>query len=357
MLQKMSVSKAVPVKMNGRELKPHKAIINTKFGARTVLAGNPWDFVALWLKREKKNKASFYWQQARVFADAAKGMPITSAPLLHYYTFMNATKALLSSRSVAFDEHHGVRAYDLRKQSKRLALSNEGVKLQKFGVAFSLSQYLGETETKQVHSLEDLLFNIPCIHRTFCLTYKNQSDLFIPLTDCKYVYDKSSKEAYFSAKFSKDFKNRAYLRRLPSSFSEDQSEQSEQLAIRSVMSVQLNRSSITTIASESALKKLQKDIRVDLNYISGSQTLWYLKSVVGGHNRLGRHPLTLMLLAMHRLSEICRYRPMELESFLSGQKNWLLTEFIQMSPSQFVDEISSEITGYQVMIPNVRSAT
>jgi len=48
---------------------------------------------------------------------------------------------------------------------------------------------------------------------------------------------------------------------------------------------------------------------------------------------------------------------MELDSFLSGQKNWLLTEFIQMVPSQFIDEISSEITGYQVMIPNVRLAT
>lgn len=357
MIQKHSNLQVATIKMNGRELKPHKAIINTKFGARTVLASNPWDFVALWLKREKKNKASFYWQQARVFADAANGMPVTSAPLLHYYTFMNAVKALLSSRGVSFDEHHGIKAHDLRKQSKRLALSNEGVKLLQRGIAFSLSQYLGETEASRVHSLEDLLFNIPCIHRTFCLTYKNQTDLFIPLTDCKYVYDKQSKEAYFSARFSKDFKNRAYLKRLPQSFSEDTSSQSDQLSIRSAMSVQLSRSSVTTIAGESALRDLQKNIRVNLNYISGSETLWYLKSVVGGHNRLDRHPLTLMLLAMHRLSEICRYRPMELESFLSGQKNWLLTEFIQMSPSQFIDEISSEITGYQVMIPNVRGAT
>ena len=355
MVQKQSL--AIPIRMNGRDLKPHKAIVNTKFGVRTVLASNPWDFVALWLKREKKNKASFYWQQARVFSDAARGMPIASAPLLHYYTFMNAAKALLSSRGVVFDEHHGVQAHDLRKQSKRLALSNEGVKIQKYGIAHALSQYLGELETKQVHSLEDLLFNIPCIHRTFCLTYKNQSDLFIPLTDCKYVYDKKAKQAYFSARFSRDFKSKTNLRRLPPSFIEDKSIESDQLAVRSVMSVPLTRSSIANLVNENSLRTLQKSIRDDLNYISGSQTLWYLKSVVSGHSRLNRQPLTLMLLAMHRLSEICRYRPMELDSFLSGQKNWLLTEFIQMVPSQFIDEISSEITGYQVMIPNVRLAT
>jgi hypothetical protein len=46
---------------------------------------------------------------------------------------------------------------------------------------------------------------------------------------------------------------------------------------------------------------------------------------------------------------------MELASHLSGQKNWLLSEFIQMSPVQFIDEMASEITGYQFLMPNVRA--
>jgi hypothetical protein len=60
---------------------------------------------------------------------------------------------------------------------------------------------------------------------------------------------------------------------------------------------------------------------------------------------------------MHRLSEICRYRPSELDSFLNGQKNWLLSEFVAMSPNQFLDEIACEMTGHQVMTPNVRTPT
>ena len=65
----------------------------------------------------------------------------------------------------------------------------------------------------------------------------------------------------------------------------------------------------------------------------------------------------MTLAAMHRISELCRYRPLELDSFLSGQENWLLTEFISQAPIQFIDEISSEITGYVFLTPNVRVAT
>jgi hypothetical protein len=59
---------------------------------------------------------------------------------------------------------------------------------------------------------------------------------------------------------------------------------------------------------------------------------------------------------MHRLSEICRYQPLQLASLLAGQKNWLISEFIQMSATQFFDEIASEMTGHQFFIPNVRPA-
>jgi hypothetical protein len=101
----------------------------------------------------------------------------------------------------------------------------------------------------------------------------------------------------------------------------------------------------------------QRQLRPDLQYLNGAQTLWYAKANVTGPKRLQRSPLTLTLAAMHRLSELCRYRPMELSAFFGGPKNWLLSEFIQMAPLQFFDEISAEITGHQFMTPNVRPAT
>lgn len=344
------------LRIKSRDARPHKATTNPDLGARTVLTNSHWEYVSLWLRRERKTRALVYWQQAQIFANAAERMPVSSAPLLHYYAFMNATKALLSAKGVAFHEHHGVRAHNMREPSSKIALSNEGVNLMQKGVAPELSRYLGEAETKTQHSLEELLFNLPCIHRTFCLTYKNQSDMFIPLRDCHISYDPATKLAYFSASLSKDFSGPKYVRRLPRSLMPDPS-CGENVSIRSHSSIHLPRPVARTAAEISSVVALLRSLRPDINYISGTQTLWYVKAVVPGPSRLQRSPLTCTLLAMHRLSEICRYRPMELASFLSGQKNWLLTEFIRMAPFQFLDEISAELTGQQFMIPNVRPAS
>jgi hypothetical protein len=345
-----------PIRVNGRDLVPHKATYAAVLGSRTVLTTSPWEFVALWLKRNHKNAALFYWQQAQTFSQAAVNMPIESAPLLHYYGFMNATKALLSAKAVAFDEHHGIRAHNIRGASRKLALSNEGVRMLQRGVAPAFSQYLGETEVSTVHSLEELLFNLPCVHRTYCLTYASQQDLFIPLTDCRYLYDAATGHAYFAASLSKDHAGAKFVRRLPASLIADMTVEGGR-GVRSRDSVQLAGPTARAPADIAALASLHRHLRQDVNYIAGAQTLWYAKAVVRGPKRLARSPLTMTLLAMHRLSEICRYKPMELASFLAGQKNWLLTEFIRMAPPQFVDELAAELTGLQFMAPNVRPAT
>ncbi|MYZ53057.1 YaaC family protein [Malikia spinosa] len=344
------------ITINGRELKLHKATTSPQLGARTVLTNSHWEYVSLWLKREHKEAALFYWQQAQTFSDAAAGLPVASAPLLLYYSFMNATKALLSAKGVPFDEHHGVRSHNMRGPSSKIALSNEGIRVLQRGIAPALSQYLGEAETVLTHSLEELLFNVPCIHRTFCLTYRNQQDLFIPLTDCRFIFDAASATGYFSAMLSRDFTGIKFIRRLPPSLVADVSA-NDGRTIRSQASVPLGSSKLSDNAEVLAITALLGTLRPDLNYLAGAQTLWYAKAIVRGPKRIQRSPLTCTLLAMHRLSEICRYRPMELASFLSGQKNWLLTEFIRMAPYQFLDEIAVEITGQQFMIPNVRPSS
>jgi hypothetical protein len=341
------------IRLNGRDVKPHKATTNPDLEARTVLTNSHWEYVSLWLRRSKKMQALFYWQQAQVFAKAAEGMPVESAPLLWYYTFMNASKALLNAKGVPFDEHHGVRAHNMRGASRKITLSNEGVRIMTRGVAPALSHHLGELEASSTHSMEDLLFNLPCIHRTFCLTYRKQKDLFVPLTECKIQLDSHSSSAYFSARISEDFPAEYYISRLPASLILD-STASDGRTIRSVSSTQLLNPDAPTDGDIQAIATLLVSIRADLNYIAGAETLWYVKAIVSGPKRLERSPLTCTLVAMHRLSEICRYRPMQLSAFLSGQKNWLLTEFIRMAPQQFIDEIAAELTGQQFMIPNVR---
>jgi YaaC-like Protein len=61
--------------------------------------------------------------------------------------------------------------------------------------------------------------------------------------------------------------------------------------------------------------------------------------------------------AMHRLSELAHYTPMKLARHLDCQHNWLRSEFVATACSQFVDEISSEITGQEFMIPGRKAVS
>lgn len=345
----------ITIKYKGRELKPYKAIVSPLIGVPTVLTQSSWDFVSLWLKKEGHKNALLYWHQSEEFNKASQGMPIQSSPLLHYYSYMNAVKALLTAKNISFDQMHGVKAHNMRGSSNKISIVNEGINILNKGILPALSTYLGEKETNRNHNLQELLFNLPYIHRTYCISYPKQTEMFIPLVDCCFVADTINKYAYFSAKLSKDFCSYHVLNRLPSGLIKDETSD-EKYKIKSIIKVPFLNPKRPSKEDLNQIKILQKEIRQDIHYINGSQTLWYAKSVVAGPKNLQRFPITITLAAMHRLSEICRYRPLELASFLNSQKNWLLSEFIQESPLQFIDAISSEITGYQFLVPNVRSA-
>jgi hypothetical protein len=355
-ITKASMATVEPVRTkSGRILGPHKAILSARFDARTVLTAAPWEFVSLWLKREKQNDALVLWNQAREFYEVSSSVSLQAAPLLHYYAFMNAAKALLTAKGITYDIYHGVRADDLRGSSRRITLSNEGIAIKQTGVLPALSQYLGETERSTKHTLKEILFNLPFVHRTYCLTYENQRDMFVPLTSCRFVVDSASAESYFSANISEDFSLPDIGKRLPSTLILNPTFGTQ--AVRSKGSVLLSSAQHLASADFAKLANLNRSLRDDLHYINATQTLWYAKLKVRGPKRLSRFPLTLTLAAMHRLSEICRYRPLELVKFGESQENWLLSEFVQAAPRQFLDAIASELTGYQFLLPNVRPAS
>ncbi|WP_081884734.1 MULTISPECIES: YaaC family protein [unclassified Pseudomonas] len=346
----------VKVKVGGREISPHKCVQSPNFDSRTVLTRSPWQFVELWLRRENKKEALFYWRQASEFGRAAVGLPTQSAPLLHYYSFMNATKALLSAKGIAFDPHHGVRAHNMRGASSKISIANEGIRILSKGIVPALSSYYGELETSNTHSLQDLLFNLPHIHRTYCLTYPNQTEMFVPITTPRFVYDPVSREVKVHAQISKNFQTTQVVKRIATVFTLDPSAPRGSYEITSVANRPFLRPQKPTAADILNLQSLQEEIRKSVLYINGSEALWYIKSTVAGANILRRMPTTITLAAMHRLSELCRYKPVEFNSFLGGQKNWLISEFIQQSPEQFIDEIASEMTGHQILAPNIRAA-
>jgi len=341
--------KMEPIVIASKTLTLAKAVKKPQFSMKTVLTLDPFDYVDLWLRREHKDEALYYWRQARNFHRAASGLPIESAPLVLYYCFMNAAKALLSAKGIVFNEYHGVCAHPMRGPNSKTMLSNEGIAIKNKGIVPSLIQYFSEPEISAHHSLEDVLYNLVCIHRTYCLSYTNKKERFLPLKSTAFLRDPTTGEVKLQAEVVDNIDWKFYRKHLPE---EVIALPGNTPLLQSVSSVIWATTDAPTALELDNLCQLNSQLRRVFHYINGAHTLWYLKTT--GKYEINRMPITLSLAAMHRLSEICRYKPSQLTSYLDGQKNWLLSEFISMAPSQFLDEIASEMTGHQIMIPNVR---
>lgn len=338
------------IKVGTKSVGLSKATHGAQFQMRTVLTLEPFDYVDLWLRRQHKDEALFYWRQARDFHRAAQGLPMESAPLVLYYCFMNAAKALLASKGRAFSPHHGVGPHRMRGAASKVVLSNEGIAIKQVGIVPELAAYFNEAEPALTHSLEDVLYNLAFIHRTYCLSYPSKKERFLPLKNVGFVRDSQTNDVWLNAQAVDDADWKFFRKRIPREFLPAQSGSGEIFSVRRISWSTLDK---PTEVELDLLRDLNRELRRVVHYINGSHTLWYLKSSFG--DEIDRRPITLTLAAMHRLSEICRYKPSELRSFLDGQKNWLLSEFVAMAPSQFLDEIACEMTGHQIMIPNVRN--
>ncbi len=342
-----------PLVVGGRRVRFHKGVVAPDLGARTVLTQEPWTYVSLWLKRKKKTTALAYWDQAQDFQKASEYVSINSRPLILYYSFMNASKALLTAKSLSFSPYHGVTS-DSKAPRKKVVLANDIIKIMSDGVLPGLSTYYSEQELAKKHSFKEILYNIPFIHRTFCLTYTSVKSMFLPLKNAGYYLDASSGKVFIAADVSGDYTKRDYSKRMPASF--EVIGDRKDAYIKSIDSVSVKNSKKLTNLEIKQVVSLHNKIRRDLFYINGAETLWYLKTSRSQPSRIERQTPTLTLAAMHRLSEVCRYRALEWSALLAGQENWLISEFVAASSRQFVDEIATEITGFQFLQPNVRPA-
>ena len=107
---------------------------------------------------------------------------------------MNATKALLSSKNINFNPLHGVKKHNTGGGGGKISIANERVKIGTVGIVPSLVNFYQEPETSRIHSLKELFYNLPFIHRTYCLSYKTQTEMFLPLTDCFFHFKKDVKK-------------------------------------------------------------------------------------------------------------------------------------------------------------------
>lgn len=70
----------------------------------------------------------------------------------------------------------------------------------------ALCKFLGEPNNAgKDYTLKDIFWQVPFVHRAFCLTYKQTTELFIPLLDTCFMRKDGSKEAWFQAAIKKRY--------------------------------------------------------------------------------------------------------------------------------------------------------
>lgn len=334
----------------GKAIRLHGAINDPDFRTQRVLSTDPWDYVSLWLRRHHKNESLFFWEQAKHFFAASSTLPPLAAPLTNYYSLLNATKALLTAKGQEFSDLHGIKGgADLGHKS----LANEFIDFKGGGILPALCAYLDEPDNagKKI-SLKDIFWQMPFIHRAFRLTYRSSTELFIPLTSHRFMRIDGSRDAWFEADIDLKYVNAQTKKTIGSGYEliQLQETQRKQFIIR--RKKRFSWSSRDLAEGIPALKQYHKEIRKKVVPIFAAENRWYLKKSVAGHEQFNNSQLTLIFAAMHRLSELSRYDPMNFSKHFGVSHNWLLSEFIKTAPSQFIFGIASEITGHEFIIPD-----
>jgi hypothetical protein len=189
------------------------------------------------------------------------------------------------------------------------------------------------------------------VHRAFTLTFPSQRELFIPIEKPEFVKKNRSTESWLCA----EIKNKKYatthtLKKLPSCFERDAGIP-DKFIIRLKNRFKWNRGDVKNLER---LTSYHRNIRKHLFYIHGKSVLWYIKRAGEIDGLIDRSCLTLRFAALHRLSELARYHPALLSRHFKAQHNWLLSEFIAKSLHQYVDEVSCEMTGKEILVPGYR---
>jgi|LULL01.1.fsa_nt_gb hypothetical protein len=272
------------------------------------------------------------------------------------------TKTLLAIKGVPHSDIHG--STGVKSENRKASLSNLKTKIYSGGILPALARLLcqdsedlsGILNGKDKYlsfTIKSLLYNLPFIHRSYCLTYKSAKEAFYPIDDIEFVRKNQKSESWIKFKLKRPYNNGHTVNKISNIFESYEDEKNGQETRAK------NRFNWSTSQSkkEDNVKKLinyHKKIRKELVFISGPQRLWYVKRDKGA-GILDMHSLVIIFAVSHRLSELSRYNPTLLNKYFDSQENWLLSEFINTSLFQFLDCVASEITGHEFMPPNMRS--
>lgn len=226
---------ASKITLSSKPVSPHKSFSNPDFKAKAAHVTDRFQYVDMWLRQsgDDGKAALVYWRQAANFYRANLAVDELAKPLTSYYCILNMVKALLVSKGQNMARiQHGVSGYSI---GTKTALSNEIVKFKFSGVLPYLSRFFEEPVSGiDECNLLDLLYNLPHIHRAYCMTIpsRKNKELYIPLKDCGFYRVDGTSECFFRGYLTSGWSIQRTGRKLPAGFEFDPTTEDGVLAVR-----------------------------------------------------------------------------------------------------------------------------
>lgn len=325
-------------------------------GEQHVLSSDPWAFLSSYLQsrlankrgnnRQRIERAIYYASLAEDFYRAAQNVPLPAKGTLFYYGMLDLVKTFLSLRGADLEttfEHHGL----MLPLGKELTIEAKPKMKDAFNVFAHFCEALGkEIKVPTEINFRQALSHVPEVHGIYVSLGHIAKRKLLPVKIefqvnankdflfTEVIFDKEQEAKVDTSRFLRGERQKYFKEGYP---------RDQKIVYRAK-----RRKSFT---QENIDRKYQNILSeytsFDVVPILTSQGYRYYIDL-----RPGKVPhLAYSLLAMFYLGSAARYRPLEIKSLLDGNLRPLVSEFVSLTPRQFLYQLVSITTGKECVIP------
>lgn len=332
------------------------SFVDLEAGEQQILTSDPWSFLSSFLQarltkarganREKLERALYFASLAEDFYKAAESVSLPAKGTLLYYGMLDLVKTYLCMKDVALEtthEHHGL-ALPL---GKSLTIEAKPKTKDAINIFAYFSELLGKRISTSVEiGFEEALSHIPEIHGIYTslgyiakrkllpIKIEFQTNAAFDRLFTELIFDKEQEAKVDTTRFLKDHRQTYFKEGFP---------RQQKIVYRSTKRKAYSKTNIQRIYKNILSEYRRFDI-VPILTPQGYRYYIDLKPGVFPH-------LAYSLLSMFYLGSAARYRPLEINALLDGKLRPLVSEFVSLTPRQFLYQLVSLTTQKECVIP------
>ncbi len=325
-------------------------------GEQHVLTSDPWAFLNSHLQtslsgkrganRERIERAIYYASLAEDFYKAAQSVPLPAQGTLYYYGMLDLVKAYLSMGGADLEttfEHHGL----MLPIGEKLTIEAKPKMKDAFNVFAHFCEALGkEIKISMEFDFRQVLSHVPEVHGIYVSLGHIAKRKLLPVQiefQVNSAKDFLFTEIIFNKEQESKVDTRRFLRGERGRYFREGYPRDKKVVYRAA-----RRKSFTKDNLDRKYKNILGEYDdFDVVPILTPQGYRYYVDL-----RPGAVPhLAYSLMAMFYLGSAARYRPLEIRDLLEGSLRPLVSEFVSLTPRQFLYQLVSLTTDRECVIP------